>query len=63
MSKVNWLKEEVAAEKIGYRPRVLRRHVKAGRLNIAYTNLNGRAFQYLERDIDRVLMANSTFIK
>lgn len=63
MSKINWIAEEEAAAKIGYRPRVLRMYVKAGKLNIAYTNINGRSFQYLERDIDKVLLQNSTFIK
>jgi hypothetical protein len=63
MSKVNWIHEKQAAAKIGYRPRVLRMYVKSGKLNIAYTNLNGRSFQYNEKDIDKLLLDNSTYIK
>jgi predicted site-specific integrase-resolvase len=59
----DWVKESEAAEKLGYKPATLRRYVKRGSLNIAYTTLRGRRFQYNMTDIDRLLLENSTFIK
>jgi predicted site-specific integrase-resolvase len=63
MKKPNWLKENEAANRFGYKPRTLRQHVKEGRLQIAYTNIHGRKYQYSEADIDKVLLDNSTFIR
>jgi predicted site-specific integrase-resolvase len=57
-----WLHEKQAAEKIGYKPETLRKYVKKGRLNVAFTNLNGRRFQYCEEDLDKLLLENSTYI-
>lgn len=61
--KPSWIKEQEAADKLGYNPKVLRRKVKAGGLNIAYTSINSRKYQYNEVDIENVLLVNSTFIK
>jgi hypothetical protein len=58
-----WIHEKEAAAMIGYRPRVLRMYVKAGKLDIAYTNINGKFFQYNKLDIEKVLLDNSTWIR
>lgn len=61
MSKINWLPEDAAAKKLGYNSAVwFRRLVKSGALKIAYTSVRGRAYQYSEKDLDKLLMANST---
>lgn len=57
-----WIPEQQAAKKLGYNARVFRRKVVDGKLNIAFTNINGRKWQYEEKDIDNVLLKNSTFI-
>jgi hypothetical protein len=58
-----WLDENAAAKYLGFHPRVLREYVKKGKLNIAYTNINGRKFKYEKGDIDKLLLDNSTYIK
>ena len=63
MKRPNWIKENEAAEKFGLRPRTLRQHVKNGILNVAFTNVNGRNFQYNITDIEKILLDNSTFIR
>lgn len=55
-----WLNEKAAAERIGYKPETLRRYVKAGKLKITFTHLNGRNFKYLERDIIKVFNENAS---
>lgn len=58
-----WIKEMEAAEMLGYRsPRQFRRHVQKGKFFIAYTHVNGRKFQYNERDILKMLEQNSTLM-
>lgn len=59
----NWIFEKEAAEKMGIKPDTLRRLVKKGKWNIAITAPNGRNFQYLERDLNRVLNQFSTLTK
>lgn len=61
MSKaINWIDEKVAAEKVRRKPRTLRELVKSGKWQVAYSAINNRRFQYNEKDIDRLLLENST---
>lgn len=46
-----WVKEDLAAEMLGYKPRTLRKAVKDGSINIAVTNTNGRNWQYNRKGI------------
>lgn len=62
MKKVNWIKEEEAADRLGLQPRTLRLNVKSGRLDISYTNLNGRNYFYSEQSIENLLMKNAVLI-
>lgn len=60
--KPDWMKEAEAASMLGYQPETLRKKVKAGKLNVAFTNLNNRNWQYDRKDLEKVLLENSTFI-
>lgn len=63
MAKSNkWLIEREAAERLGYKPEVLRRYCKTGKLFISFTHLNGRKFRYSEQDIEKRLNDNATII-
>lgn len=59
MAKVNWLDEQTAAEKLGYKPRTLRKYVKGGKFKIAFSTITGRKFHYSETDIIRLQNQNS----
>lgn len=58
----NWIPEEQAAEKLGYKPYTLRRYVKSGKLDISYTSLRGRKFQYDEKSIEKQLNKKAIII-
>lgn len=60
MAKVNWLDEETAAKRLGYKPRYLRAICKSGKLKIAFSTITGRKFHYSETDIIRLQEKNST---
>ena len=62
--KVNWIPEEQAMERLGFSDReVMRRHIRSGELNIAYTQVNQKAKRFYNSiDIDRVLLEKSTIV-
>jgi predicted DNA-binding protein (UPF0251 family) len=60
MANYSWIPESEAAKKINRKPRTLRELVKAGKLQVAYTTINGRTYQYSERDINRMLDSNAS---
>lgn len=62
MAKPTWIPEVAAAQKIGYQPKTLRRYAKSGRLDISFTHINGRRFQYNEKDIEKLLNQNAHII-
>ena len=62
MSKPRWINEKEAAEKLGYKPDTLRRYVKSGKLDISFTTVRGKKFQYDEKGIDKVLNTNAQII-
>jgi predicted site-specific integrase-resolvase len=61
--KIVWIKEQEAAEMLGYKPETLRKLVKSGKLNIAFTCLNNRKFLYCKNNIERELLAHSNYVK
>ncbi len=60
MTNYSWIPESEAAKKIGRKPRTLRELAKSGRLQVAYTTINGRTYQYSERDLDKVLNSGAS---
>lgn len=50
----NWLNEQDAAKLINRKPRTLRKKVKAGTWNVAYRTIEGRCFQYAEKDLEKL---------
>jgi predicted site-specific integrase-resolvase len=58
----NWIKESEAAQMIGISPETLRRYTKAGKLDISYTSVRGRNFQYDQNDIEKLLNKNAVLI-
>lgn len=55
-----WIIEKEAAAKVNRKPKYFRNLVKSGKLDIAWTTINGRSYHYNEKDIDRLLMQNSS---
>lgn len=51
---INWISEKEASEKLGYKPRTLRKYVKGGKFNIAISSITGRKYHYSETDIIRL---------
>lgn len=62
MTKTKWIKENEAADLLGYAPETLRRYCKSGKLSISFTHINGRKFQYAEKDIEKELNKNALII-
>ena len=51
-----WLKEEIAAEMLGLKPRALRNYVTGKKslfADIDYRHTNGRSFEYRRKDLMR----------
>lgn len=62
--KPNWIKEQQAAQMLGYTDLDhFRSLVKSNVFNVAYTSTRGRNFQYDKNDLDKLLINNSTFKK
>jgi predicted site-specific integrase-resolvase len=57
-----WIKEKEASEMIGLSPEILRRYSKSGKLDISYTHINNRNFQYDKNSIEKVLLKNAVLI-
>lgn len=55
----NWLSEKEVAEKLNRAPRTVRRKVKARVWEISYRTIEGRSYQYSEKDIERFLNSNT----
>jgi DNA-binding transcriptional MerR regulator len=60
--KVNWISENEAAKLMNYQPKTLRRYAREGRLQIAYTKVNYKTYEYNQYDIDIHKMNNSTIM-
>ena len=61
--KASWIHEEEAAKKVGYKShKHFRRLVRERKIPIAYSSVRGRNFQYNEKDIEKLLLTNSTII-
>jgi hypothetical protein len=58
-----WITENAAAEKLRYHPRYFRAMVKERKLAIDYTTIRGRKYQYNLKDIETLLLINSTITK
>jgi predicted site-specific integrase-resolvase len=58
-----WIKETEAAEMLGYKPIVLRKYAKSGKLSIAFHTIKGRKFQYDRTDIENLMLKHSTFLQ
>jgi hypothetical protein len=63
VKKIDWIKEEEAAQRLGMTPRTLRINAKSGRLDISYTNINGRNYFYSEQSIEKLLLKNAVLIQ
>lgn len=57
-----WISEEEAAKMMGYKPKVFRRYVQEGKLNISSTRLNYRTIEYNRVDIDTLKMRNANLV-
>lgn len=57
-----WIKETEAAAMIGIAPETLRRYAKDGRLDVSYTSVRGRNFQYDKNTIEKLLEKNAVRI-
>lgn len=62
-NRPTWIFEDEAAKMLGYSKKYFRHQVRDGKLQVAFTNIKGRRFQYNQTDIEKVLLQNSTFIK
>jgi DNA-binding transcriptional MerR regulator len=61
MPKIDWIKERIAAEKIGLQPRTLRKYAKSGRIPVNYTTReSSRGYQYDQKGLDKYQLNNST---
>jgi hypothetical protein len=65
--KGNWIKESEAAERCGYATTPdgldrFRRNVKSGKLDISYTTLNGKKYQYCLNSIEKLLNKKAVFV-
>jgi len=58
--KVNWISEAEAAQKMGYKPAVLRRYARTGKVKIAYTRVNYKTYEYCQNSIDQYKLERST---
>lgn len=57
--KYDFIPEPEAAKMIGYKPSTLRRYVRSGKLDIVFTHINQRRFQYDRLGIQKLLVQNS----
>jgi predicted site-specific integrase-resolvase len=57
--KPNWISEQDAADRMGYKPMVLRRYCQEGRLQITYTRVNRKKIEYNLNDIENHKMKNA----
>jgi hypothetical protein len=63
MAKYSWLDEKTAASRLLYKDTEhFRQKVKKGELNISYTHINKRKYQYSEKDIESLLDKNAVKI-
>lgn len=60
--KPEWISEAEACKIIGYKPIVLRRKVKSGKLDIDYHTFNGRLYQYDKKDIEKEMLKHSSVL-
>lgn len=60
--QINWIKEEEAARRLGYKPRTLRIYAKAGIVDISYTAIRGRNYHYDEKGIEKILMKDARIV-
>lgn len=61
-NRQTWISEDEAARMLGYKPRVLRLYAKTGKLDISYTTMFGRKYQYDKGSIEKVLHKNAVII-
>jgi hypothetical protein len=63
MAKGNWISEKDAAQRCGYTDLDrFRRNVKSGKLDISYTTLTGKNYQYCLNSIEKLLNKKAVFI-
>ena len=57
---MSWIPEAEAAKIINRSPRVLRTLAKSGELDIQFTSVKGRSYQYNEQDLQKALAKNAS---
>jgi len=62
MKKVQpeWISESEAAKLMGYVPKVFRWYVRKGKLDIDYTKINYKTYEYDRNSIERYKLQHST---
>jgi predicted site-specific integrase-resolvase len=60
--KNDWISEAEAAKLMGYEPATLRRYAREGKVNIVFTRVNYKTYEYCRNSIELHKLSKSSAI-